>query len=126
MSEIDERRSNRRILAICRALNKNGEFLGFTLNLTQDGIYLIVGKIFADKPEFEAILTQNREGKHIHPEIKIRIRKIWSRATNDEYEEVGGKIVEVDNPDALEDLVHYCDQQAKEKYQFDLRLVEDE
>jgi len=125
MSEINEKRSDRRVLAVCRALNENREFLGFTLDLTQDGIHLIVEKTFADKPEFETILTQNREGKKSYPEIKVRIRKMWRRATNDEYDQVGGKIIEVDNQEALEDLVRYCDNKAKEKYQFDLRLVED-
>ena len=125
MTEINEKRSNRRVLAVCRALDENGIFLGFTFDLTSEGIHIIVKKEFSNQSDFTLILTQHRQEKLSYPNIKVKVRTMWRKETNEEYDQIGGQIIEVDSQEALDNLVAYCDKKAKEKYQFDLELIED-
>lgn len=119
MIEINEQRFSRRILAVCRALDLDGKFLGFTLDLTKEGIHLILNNTFPDDDKFSIILTQNREDKNEKPDITLEIEKAWRKSTNEEYDEVGGKIIDVDLQAELDDLILYCDNYTKKKYDFD-------
>ncbi|MBL1210433.1 PilZ domain-containing protein [Geminocystis sp. GBBB08] len=120
MNQINEQRSFQRILAVCRVLDSKGNFLGFTLDLTVTGIQIIIQKDFPHQSPFEIILNQVKEDEIIGSNITIKVEQIWRSSTNEEFDQIGGKIIGVDFPDQLEKLVHYCDQKAKEKYQFDL------
>jgi hypothetical protein len=120
MVQINEKREFRRILAVCRVLDCEGKFLGFTLDLTLTGIQIIINKDFIPPSEFELILTQAREDKIIGADIRIKVQQIWRTSTNEEFDQIGGKIIAVDLPKELENLVNYCDKRAKQRYQFDL------
>jgi len=120
MSQFNEQRTFRRVLAVCRVLNTEGRFLGFTLDLTVTGIQMIVSKDFPHNSEFDVILSQAREDEVIGQDITIKIQQMWRSSTNEEFDQIGGKIIAVDLPEELEKLVEYCDRKAKERYQFDL------
>ncbi|BAQ64282.1 PilZ domain-containing protein [Geminocystis sp. NIES-3709] len=120
MSQINEQRNYRRILAVCRILDSDEKFLGFTLDLTPTGIQMIVNRDFPQKSEFEIILNQAREDEILGNNIKIKVQQIWRSSTNEEFDQIGGKIIGVDSPKELETLVKYCDRKAKERYQFDM------
>lgn len=122
MTQINEQRNYRRILAVCRVLDSQGKFLGFTLDLTPTGIQIIVNKDFPHDSEFEIILSQARENEILGNDLKIKVQQMWRSNTNEEFDQIGGKIIEVDSPSELENLVAYCDRKAKERYQFDLEL----
>lgn len=124
MSQINEQRNYRRVLAVCRILDSNSNFLGFTLDLTPTGIQMIINKDFPQQPEFEIILSQAREDEVIGHDLRVKIQQIWRSSTNEEFDQIGGKIIEVDSFEALENLVSYCDRKAKERYQFDLEFKE--
>jgi len=62
----------------------------------------------------------NREDKIIGADIRIKVQQIWRSSTNEEFDQIGGKIIAVDLPKELENLVNYCDKRAKQRYQFDL------
>jgi len=122
MTQINEQRNYRRVLAVCRVLDSHGKFLGFTLDLTPTGIQIIVNKDFPQDSEFEIILSQARENEIIGNDLKIKVQQMWRSNTNEEFDQIGGKIIDVDSPSELENLVAYCDRKAKERYQFDLEL----
>ncbi|MBF2056988.1 MAG: PilZ domain-containing protein [Cyanobacterium sp. T60_A2020_053] len=124
MDSTNEKRFNRRILAVCRVLDENKNFLGFTLDLTVEGIQLIVNKNFPLQEQFVIVLSQNvNDEDSSYQEITVTIKQKWRSETNEEYDQIGGEIIAVDLPEELSKLVKFCDEKAKEKYQFDLKLV---
>jgi choline kinase len=119
MAQINDQRTFPRILAVCRIFDFEGKFLGFTLDLSTIGIQIIVYKNFPDKSSFEIILNHQKENEIMGLDIKVKIEQMWRISTNEEFDQIGGKIIEVDNPKYFENLLSYCYQKAKEKYQFE-------
>jgi hypothetical protein len=117
-----ERREKRRILAVCKILDINRQFLGFTLDLTTEGICLVVLNQFGNDQQFEIIIQQNRNDGE-HPEIRATVETIWRREKNEEYDEIGGKIVVVDSQENLKALIEHCDRDAQEKNNFQLSIT---
>lgn len=117
--EMSEQRQLRRILAVCRVLDLERKFLGFTLDLNRSGIKIIVDKNFPSGDEFEVVLSPTREDEEICPDILVKVKQIWRSPTNDEFDQIGGVIIEVDSFEDMEELIHYCDRRAKERYQLD-------
>jgi hypothetical protein len=116
MDQINEQRAFRRILAVCRVLDSEGKFLGFTLDLNTDSIQVIINKDFPSESPFKIILNQIKENEIISSNIRVKIQQMWRSSTSEEFDQIGGKIIEVDYPEKLENLVRYCDQKAKERY----------
>ncbi|MDW8462638.1 MAG: PilZ domain-containing protein [Geminocystis sp.] len=112
----EEKRHTRRILAVCRVLDEGGHFLGFTLDLTRQGVRLIVDKTFNPEGNFEVILSPPQEDEEIAPDISITVKPLWRCPANDEFDEIGGTIVTVDCPDSLTELMEYCDCRAEDRY----------
>jgi len=115
----NEQRELRRILAVCRVLDLERKFLGFTLDLNRSGIKIIVDKNFSTGDEFQIILNPAKEDEEISPDILIKVKQKWRTPTNEEFDQIGGVIIEVDSPEYIEELIDYCDRRAKERYQFD-------
>ncbi len=116
INSIDEQRNSRRILAVCRVLDLHRKFLGFTLDLNQAGIKIIVDKEFPQQSEFEIILSQGREYQDLNPDIIIKVGQAWRFASNEEFDQIGGKIIHVDSAEKLAKFINYCDTTEKEKY----------
>ncbi len=114
-----EQRQLRRILAVCRVLDLDRKFLGFTLDLNRSGIKIIVDKNFPSGDEFQVILNPAKEDEEISPDILITVKQKWRSSTNEEFDQIGGVIIEVDSAEYIEELIDYCDRRAKERYQFD-------
>lgn len=114
-----EQRQLRRILAVCRVLDLNRKFLGFTLDLNRSGIKMIIDKNFPPQDEFNLVLSPAREDEEISPDIVVKVKQKWRSHTNDEFDQIGGVITEVDSPEYMEELINYCDRRAKERYQLD-------
>ncbi|MBE9222875.1 PilZ domain-containing protein [Cyanobacterium stanieri LEGE 03274] len=123
MTGINEQRSSRRVLAVCRALDSDGKFVGFTLDITKEGIHLIVEKSFNPPTTFDLILNYHTDLDKQLSDVAITIEKMWRKSTNDEYDQIGGKIITTKHPEALNELITFCDQKAKNKYEFSLELV---
>jgi hypothetical protein len=121
LEDLDDRRKDRRILAVSKMLDLEKQFLGFTLDLTADGICMIVSNKFEDSREFEIIIQQNRKDGD-KPEIRAKIEKIWRKQKDKEFDEIGGKIIAVDSRENLEELIKYCAVDASIKYDFDMSI----
>ncbi|MGY6530865.1 MAG: PilZ domain-containing protein [Cyanobacterium sp.] len=123
MVEINEQRGSRRVLAVCKALDSQGEFVGFTLDITKDGIHLIVEKSFNPPSTFDLILNYHFDSDMELSNVAITVQKMWRKSTNEEYDQIGGKIIDTKQPEVLAQLVAFCDKRAKEKYEFSLELI---
>lgn len=123
MTGINEKRGSRRVLAVCRALDSDGNFLGFTLDITTDGIHLIVEKSFSPDSSFELVLTHHEGSEITSSDVRVNVEQMWRKSTNEEYDQIGAKIIGTQQPEDLAQLVAYCDQRAKEKYEFSLELI---
>ena len=119
MNQSNEQRNSRRILAVCRVLDLDRRFLGFTLDLNHNGIKIIINKDFPQKSEFEIILSQEREYQDINPDIIIKVKQAWRVASSDEFDQIGGKIIGVDSSEKLENFINYIDSIEKKKYKPD-------
>ncbi|WPF87989.1 PilZ domain-containing protein [Cyanobacterium aponinum UTEX 3222] len=119
INSINEQRQLRRILAVCRVLDLDHKFLGFTLDLNRSGIKIIVDKNFPSGDEFKIILSPVKEDEEISPDIVVKVEQKWRTSTNEEFDQIGGVIIEVDSPEYIEELIDYCDRRAKERYQLD-------
>jgi hypothetical protein len=116
MNQMNEQRNYRRILAVCRILDCDSKFLGFTLDLTPKGIQMIINKDFPPQPEFEIILSQSREDEVTDNDLKVKVQQVWRSSTCEEFDQIGAKIIAVDSSEAFNNLVTYCDQKAKQRY----------
>ena len=116
MNEIHEKRNSRRILAVCRVLDLQGKFLGFTLDLSYTGIKIIINSDFPQDKEFEIILSLGRDYQDLIPDVVIKIEQVWRFSHSEEFDQIGGKIINTETKDVLESFISYCDEIEKQKY----------
>lgn len=117
MSNISEKRLSKRILGVCRTLDLDGRFLGFTLDLSETGIRFIVTKSFPEQKKFSVILERTKDEQEEHPLITVEVEQAWRKSTNEEFDEIGGKIIDADLEDEFRDLVRYCELKHNTKYE---------
>jgi hypothetical protein len=113
---VQEQRNARRILAVCRVLNLQRKFLGFTLDLNRKGIKIIVNKQFPQQKEFEIILSQGRQYPKKYPDVCVTMEQTWRIPTGEDFDQIGGRIITVDSSSNLDNLIRYCEDVEKEKY----------
>lgn len=109
-------RKHRRVLAVCQIVDENNNLIGFTLDLTVEGIRLIVPQKFKDQPEFSVTLR----GKDIQDEteVNVRIQKKWRQPRDEEFDEIGGILIYIDSKNKFNELLSYFSENAK-IYDFD-------
>ena len=103
VTEIEERRAESRIFAVSRVLTTEKKLLGYTLDINSGGIKIIVDKNFPEQSTFPVILLNElKEGESVPPDITVTIDVVWRSSFDEEFDQVGGKIIEVDLPDELQ------------------------
>lgn len=120
MSEIKEKRLRPRILAVCRTFDLDNNFVGLTLDLNRNGIHLMVSNTFRDQDKFSLILPQSTEEKENKAHLTIQVEKVWRKPIHEDYDEIGGKIIDVDLEDEFEDFIKHCHHEAKKIYELDI------
>ncbi len=116
MTQSNDQRNSRRVLAVCRVLDLQGKFLGFTLDLSHDGIKFVVDKNFPQQSEFEVVLSQAKEDREMNPDLLIKIKQAWRFSSSQEFDQIGGKIIESDSIENLDNLIDYYSAIEQEKY----------
>ena len=116
MDQTNEKRNSRRILAVCRVLDLQGRFLGFTLDLSYTGIKIIINSNFPQEPEFEVILSLGRDYQDLIPDVMIKVQQAWRFSHSEEFDQIGGRIIDVDSREFLESFISYCDEIEEQKY----------
>lgn len=117
MTQLSQKRFYRRILAVCPVFDLKHNFLGLTLDLSIKGIHIIVHNSFPDKSQFSFLLHQSLDEDEDNPYITLKVEKVWRKSTNEEYDEIGAKIIAVDLEVELQKLIKYCDNKVLKKYQ---------
>ena len=103
VTEIEERRAESRIFAVSRVLTTEKKLLGYTLDINSGGIKIIVDKNFPEQSTFPVILLNElKGGESVPPDITVTIDVVWRSSFDEEFDQVGGKIIEVDLPDELQ------------------------
>ncbi|ACK73467.1 conserved hypothetical protein [Gloeothece citriformis PCC 7424] len=100
-----ERRSSTRVVAFCQVLDLEYNCLGITFDLSPEGICLSLVNTFATENDFLVILSPAYT-KHI-PNLVMKIRPVWRRQNDSQYDEVGGKILQVWTKEIFYTLLSY-------------------
>jgi hypothetical protein len=105
-NKVEERRSKSRIFAVSRVLNTEKKLLGYTLDIHAEGIKMIIDQKFPEESQFQVILLRElKEDESIPPDITATIDVAWRSAFDEEFDQVGGKIIAVDLPEELDKLI---------------------
>ena len=105
-NKIAERRDKDRIFAVSRVLTVEKKLLGYTLDINEGGIKIIVAKEFPERSTFQVILLNElKEDESIPPDITVTIDVAWRSSFDEEFDQVGGKIIDVDLPEELQKLI---------------------
>ncbi len=102
---MNEKRKNKRILATGLVYEPCGNFLGVCLDLTRYGIRLTVSKNFTHFGSFSIQLRPIEEEEF--PSVTLRIKPLWCRDQNSAYDEIGAKIIQVDQEQKWQELLQW-------------------
>ena len=105
---MDEKRKTQRILATGLVYEQCGNFLGVCLDLTPSGIRLTVSKNFPHFNSFDSFSIQLRPiEENEFPSVTLRIQPLWCRGWNPAYDEIGAKIIQVEQEQEWQELLKW-------------------
>lgn len=102
---MNEQRSSNRTVLVCKIFDCNGKFLGFSFDLSMTGIKIIVNKEFSHESPFNFFLNNEKDHKVINSDVIIKAEKIWRHSLNEDFDEIGVKIIEVNNLECFKNLI---------------------
>ncbi|WP_013323015.1 hypothetical protein [Gloeothece verrucosa] len=105
MNSTSERRIVKRTVAFCQVLDLDHNFLGITFDLTLEGICLSLPNSFSSEINFFVILKPTHADNI--PEVIIKVQPIWRKKNHSEYDEIGGKIIQIWPEDIFKALLIY-------------------
>lgn len=103
---MQERRSSERILAFCQILDLSGEFVGVSFDLTAAGICLSLPSNWTHAAPFLIILK--RGDSPALPQVKVTVDPVWRNSRNEQYDEIGGRIIAVESETDFQTFLNYC------------------
>lgn len=103
---IKERRTEERVLAFCQVLDLDGNLIGVSFDLTPRGLCVSLPNTWP-KAESFSIMLKRIDNPNL-PTITIKVTPMWRSSRNDNFDEIGGKIVEVNSPSDFDQFLHYC------------------
>ncbi|MGH2416219.1 MAG: hypothetical protein ACRDEA_21505 [Microcystaceae cyanobacterium] len=105
-----ERREKKRLCAICQVLDLERNWVGVSFDLTTEGVHVALSSAFAPRGEFSVILRRGETEQA--PEVIITICPVWYHGGNNLYQEIGGKIVAVENEKEFQAFLDDCQEAA--------------
>lgn len=108
MTKMNEQRTLNRTPIVCKIFDCEGKFLGFSFDLSLGGIQVIVHKNFPFQSPFQIFLNYEKEEEIVNSDLIVNIEPVWRFSPNEELEQIGGKIIKVDNLQYFEKLVNSC------------------
>jgi hypothetical protein len=103
---IQERRTENRVLAFCQVLDLDDNLIGVSFDLTPKGLCVSLPNTWTDADRF-AIRLKRMDNPQLAA-ITITVMPMWRQPRNDNFDEIGGKIVEVDSQIYFEQFLEYC------------------
>lgn len=116
---MNDNRKHKRILAVCKLMNEQNQLIGFALDLTVEGIRMIVPKTFFNKPEFSLFVEVNyKEDEDKKSKITLIIQQKWRQSKDENFDEIGGLLIDVSPKNEFNELLAYCHKNSQ-IYDFD-------
>ncbi len=106
LQEVQERRRQQRVLAFCQVFDLEGELVGVSFDLTPDGICVSLPNTWPSTDSFH-IKLRRMDNSEL-PAITIKVQPVWRESRNENFDEIGGKILEVDCQDSFNNFLDYC------------------
>ena len=103
---IKERRTEERVLAFCQVLNLDGDLIGVSFDLTPRGLCVSVPNTWTKEDTF-SIMLKRMDNPNLSP-ITVTVTPMWRTSSNDNFDEIGGKIVQVNSQSNFEQFLQYC------------------
>ncbi|MFM7439698.1 MAG: hypothetical protein ACKO2V_14030, partial [Snowella sp.] len=91
---MQERRKAERILAFCQILDESSHFVGVSFDITETSICLSLPNTWPQQDSFSIILK--RGDTDSLPEVKVTVHPVWRKARNEQYDEIGARIIAID------------------------------
>lgn len=101
-----EKRLTSRIWAFCQVFDLEKNWFGISFNITEKGISLSLPNTWTKDSPFSVILK--RADLPSLPEVTISVEPIWRTPYNQSFDEIAGKIVQVDSSANFEAFLQYC------------------
>lgn len=108
LQEIEERRQAQRILAFCQVLDLEDELVGVSFDLTLQGICVSLPNTWPQTEPFQ-IKLKRMDNPEL-PVITVKVQPLWRQSRNENFDEIGGKIIEVNSPESFNTFLSYCQQ----------------
>ncbi|WP_228024021.1 hypothetical protein [Synechocystis salina] len=105
---VQDRRREERMLAFCQVFDMEGELVGVSFDLTRSGICVSVPNDWPKDGDF--VVKLRRMDNEALPTITVTVTPTWRQCRNESFDEIGGKIIEVDCPEAFSTFLQYCQQ----------------
>jgi len=103
---MQERRKVERVLAFCQVLDESGHFIGVSFDITETGICLSLPNTWPQEESFSIILK--RGDTESLPEVKVTVHPVWRKVRNEQYDEIGARIIAIDCETDFLSFLHYC------------------
>ncbi len=112
MDLINNKRKHRRILAVCNIVDEQDNLIGFTLDLTKEGIRIIVANSFPKQQEFYLNLKAEQF------KFTVKVEQKWRGSRDENFDEIGGILVDIQPDNDFEHLLKQFNENAR-IYDFD-------
>jgi hypothetical protein len=103
---MQERRKAERVLAFCQVQDEYGHFIGVSFDITETGICLSLPNTWPKEDSFSIILK--RGDTELLPEVKVTVNPVWRKARNEQYDEIGARIIAINCEKDFLSFLHYC------------------
>jgi hypothetical protein len=105
-NRINQRRLEKRILAFCGVRPQEGNLVGLSFNLSSAGICLGLPNTWTTDNPFSVILK--RADCPSLPDVTISVESLWRKSYNENFDKIGGQILQVDSQPNFQAFLKYC------------------
>jgi hypothetical protein len=105
LQQVRERRKEQRVMAFCQVFEPQGELLGVSFDLTPSGICLSLPNTWP-RDNFE-IQLKRMDNPNL-PEVRLMVKPMWRQPRNENFDEIGGQIIDINSAEDFETFLRYC------------------
>lgn len=118
LESLREKRKHRRMFVFCRVLDENGQAIGYALDMTREGIRMMVLRTHPDQEQF-TIVMRSPDKSLADIEVTALVKKVWRSSKNEQFDEIGARFVDVKDEDSFGQFLNYFETISR-KYSLDI------